>query len=61
MSTRIAFAGGEAIDVEEELAAVVEALEGHAPDTPALPRFTRTDDGRPVHIRPAAILHVSPT
>lgn len=68
MATRIAFAGGESIVVAEELDAVIKALEGHAPDTPALPGFTRkaeysdpgTYDGKPVHVRPAAILYVTP-
>jgi hypothetical protein len=67
MATRIAFQGGESILVAEELDAVVKALEGHAPDTPALPCFTRqagysdpgTFDGAAVHVRPAAILYVT--
>ncbi|MEA2123604.1 MAG: hypothetical protein QOI80_386 [Solirubrobacteraceae bacterium] len=69
MATRIAFSGGESILVAEDLDAVVKALEGHAPDTPALPSFTRqagysdpgTVDGAPVHVRPAAILYVTST
>ena len=67
MATTIVFAGGESLLVAEELDAVVSALEGHAPDTPALPAFTRkagssdpdTVDGKPVHVRPAAILYVT--
>lgn len=67
MATRIVFNGNESILVTEELADVVKALEGHAPDTPALPSFTRkagygdpgTVDGAPVHVRPAAILYVT--
>lgn len=67
MPTRIAFAGGESILVAEELADVVAALEGHTPDTPALPAFTRkadhsdpgTVDGRPVHVRPGAVTYLS--
>ncbi len=67
MATRIAFSGGESILVAEELADVVSALEGHAPDTPALPCFTRkaghgdpgTFEGTPVHVRPAAVLYVT--
>ena len=67
MATRIAFSGGESILVAEELDDVVKALEGHAPDTPALPCFTRkagyndpgTVDGAPVHVRPAAVLYVT--
>jgi hypothetical protein len=66
MATQITFAGGETILVTEELDAVVSALEGHAPDTPALPAFTRkagygdpgTIDGKAVHVRPGAILYV---
>ncbi len=58
MGTRIAFAGGESLVVEEPLDAVVSSLEGHAADTPALPGFTR-EDGQPVHVRPAAILYVT--
>ena len=69
MPTQIAFSGGESILVTEELDAVVAALEGHAPDTPALPCFTRkaghsdpgTIDGKAVHVRPAAILYVTAT
>lgn len=68
MPTVIAFAGGETLLVSEELDAVVKALEGHAPDTPALPGFTRkagysdpgTYDGQPVHVRPGAVLYVTP-
>lgn len=67
MATQIAFAGGETIYVAEDLATVVSSLEGHAPDTPALPSFTRkaghsdpgTIDGKPVHVRPGAILYVT--
>ena len=67
MPTRIAFVGGESILVAEDLEAVVAALEGHAPDTPALPSFTRkagygdpgTYDGQPVHVRPGAVTYVS--
>lgn len=67
MATRIAFSGGESILVAEDLEDVVKALEGHAPDTPALPGFTRraghadpgTVDGAPVHVRPAAVLYVT--
>jgi hypothetical protein len=66
MATRIVFAGSESIMVSEELDAVVAALEGHAPDTPALPAFTRkagygeaATDGAPVHVRPGAILYVT--
>lgn len=69
MPTQIVFGGGESVLVSEELADVVSALEGHAPDTPALPCFTRkaaysdpgTIDGQPVHVRPAAILYVTTT
>jgi hypothetical protein len=68
MATRITFSGGETIVVAEELDAVVAALEGHAPDTPSLPGFTRkagysdpgTFEGQPIHVRPAAILYVTP-
>lgn len=68
MATRIAFAGGESLLVNEDLDAVVKALEGHAADTPALPAFTRkaghadpgTVDGQPVHVRPTSILYVTP-
>ncbi len=66
MATRIAFAGGESILVAEELADVVAALEGHTPDTPALPSFTRQlgygeagPDGQPVHVRPGSVTYVS--
>lgn len=67
MPTLIAFAGGESLLVTEELDVVVSSLEGHAPDTPALPCFTRkaghddpgTVDGKPVHVRPGAILYVT--
>lgn len=66
MATRIAFAGGESILVAEELADVVAALEGHTPDTPALPAFTRKlddgetgTDGVPVHVRPGSVTYVS--
>ena len=66
MATRIAFAGGESILVAEELADVVAALEGHTPDTPALPAFTRKfdygeagTDGAPVHVRPGSVTYVS--
>jgi hypothetical protein len=67
MATLIAFSGGDTLLVAEALDAVVSALEGHAPDTPALPCFTRkagysdpgTYDGKPVHVRPAAILYVT--
>ena len=67
MATHIALTGGESLLVVEELAEVVSALEGHAADTPALPAFTRkagysdpgTVDGRPVHVRPAAVLYVT--
>jgi hypothetical protein len=69
MATQIVFSGGESLLVSEELDAVVSALEGHAPDTPALPAFTRqagysdpgTIEGKPVHVRPAAILYVTST
>ncbi len=69
MPTQIVFGGGESILVTDELPDVVSALEGHAPDTPALPCFTRkagygdpdTIDGQPVHVRPAAILYVTAT
>lgn len=68
MATWITFSGGERLLVEEELADVVSALEGHAPDTPALPAFTRkaghsdpgTVEGQPVHVRPNQILYVTP-
>lgn len=67
MATRIAFSGGESILVTEDLDAVVQALEGHTPDTPALPAFTRkaghadpgTLDGKVVHVRPGSILYVT--
>ena len=67
MPTVIVMSGGESLLVAEDLAAVVSALEGHAPDTPALPSFTRkaghsdpgTYDGKPVHVRPGAILYVT--
>lgn len=67
MSTLIAFAGGESVLVAEDLATVVGSLEGHAPDTPALPAFTRKAgysdpgmiDGKAVHVRPGAILYVT--
>lgn len=59
MPTQIILAGGEPLTVTEALDAVVSALEGHAPDTPALPAFTR-EDGSPVHVRPGAILYVTP-
>jgi hypothetical protein len=67
MATLIAFSGGESLLVSEDLATVVAALEGHAPDTPALPSFTRkagysdpgTIDGKTVHVRPGAILYVT--
>ena len=67
MATRIAFSGGESILVAEDLDAVVQALEGHTPDTPALPAFTRkagysdpgTVDGQPVHVRPGSVLYVT--
>lgn len=68
MPTVIVFSGGESLLVSEELESVVSSLEGHAPDTPALPSFTRkagysdpgTIDGKPVHVRPAAVLYVTP-
>lgn len=67
MPTQIVFSGGESLLVTEALDEVVASLEGHAPDTPALPCFTRkaaygdpgTIDGRPVHVRPGAILYVT--
>lgn len=67
MATEIVFGGGESLLVSEDLEAVVSGLEGHAPDTPALPCFTRkagyadagTVDGKPVHVRPAAVLYVT--
>jgi hypothetical protein len=69
MATRIALSGGESILVAEDLDAVVQALEGHTPDTPALPAFTRkagysdpgTVEGQPVHVRPGAVLYVTST
>ena len=67
MATQIAFSGGETVLVAEDLATVVAALEGHTPDPPALPSFTRkaglsdpvTIDGKAVHVRPGAILYVT--
>jgi hypothetical protein len=67
MATRIAFGGGESILVAEDLEAVVRALQGHAPGTPALPAFTRkagysdpgTVDGQPVHVSPTAVIYVT--
>jgi hypothetical protein len=68
MATWIKFSGGESLLVSEDLATVVGALEGHAPDTPSLPALTRKAayndpgnvDGQPVHVRPSQILYVTP-
>jgi hypothetical protein len=68
MATWIKFSGGDSLLVAEDLADVVKSLEGHAPDTPTLPAFTRkaayndpgTVDGQPVHVRPGQILYITP-
>ena len=68
MPTRIVFAGGESIFVAEELDDVVKGLEDIPPSSADTVRLTRraghadpgTVEGKPVHIRPASVLYVTP-
>ena len=69
MPTRIVFAGGETILVAEDLDVVVKALEDISPNAAdpcasrARPptRIPGTVEGKPVNVRPQAVLYVTPT
>jgi hypothetical protein len=67
MPTRIVFAGGESLLVHEDADAVVKGLEDISPGRADLLKLTRragradagTEEGKPVHVRPASILYVT--
>ncbi|MGI8780638.1 MAG: hypothetical protein ACR2L8_10835 [Solirubrobacteraceae bacterium] len=66
MPTRIVFAAGESLLVDEDADAVVKGLEDISPGRADLLKLTRTTghadadtvEGMAVHVRPASILYV---
>lgn len=67
MPTRIVFADGDSLLVHEDTDAVVKGLEDISPGRADLLKLTRqaghadpgTVEGKPVHIRPAAVAYVT--
>jgi len=58
MPTRIVFAGGESLLVDEGVEAVVKGLEDISPGRADLLKLT-LHDGRTVHVRPASVVYVT--
>ena len=67
MPTRIVFAGGETLLVDEDADAVVKGLEDISPGRADLLKLTRSADAarvdateaRAVYVRPASVLYVT--
>jgi hypothetical protein len=67
MPTRIVFAGGDFLLVQEDADAVVKGLSDISPGRADLLKLTRCAghddpgevDGRAVHVRPASVLYVT--